>query len=91
MDAVLQQFYPGELGGLAIAEIIFGTVNPSGMYADVVEVLPYSSLIVRQENSLCRSREASPLRPPFTTTSKAGDHWILVLSTRTVLSSLDTR
>ncbi|KAF9021431.1 glycoside hydrolase [Hymenopellis radicata] len=29
-DAVLQQFYPGELGGLAIAEIIFGAANPSG-------------------------------------------------------------
>ncbi|KAF8547215.1 family 3 glycoside hydrolase [Imleria badia] len=30
VDAVIQQFYPGELGGLAIAEIIFGAVNPSG-------------------------------------------------------------
>ncbi|KAF8972046.1 glycoside hydrolase family 3 protein [Flammula alnicola] len=29
-DAVVQQFYPGELGGTAIAEIIFGAVNPSG-------------------------------------------------------------
>ncbi|KAG7443778.1 glycoside hydrolase [Guyanagaster necrorhizus] len=29
-DAVIQQFYPGELGGLAIAEIIFGAENPSG-------------------------------------------------------------
>ncbi|KAJ8469471.1 hypothetical protein ONZ51_g8966 [Trametes cubensis] len=29
-DAVVQQFYPGELGGLALAEIIFGDVNPSG-------------------------------------------------------------
>jgi len=29
-DAVVQQFYPGELGGLAIAEILFGDVNPSG-------------------------------------------------------------
>ncbi|KAL0948856.1 hypothetical protein HGRIS_008976 [Hohenbuehelia grisea] len=29
-DAVIQQFYPGELGGLALAEIIFGDVNPSG-------------------------------------------------------------
>ncbi|KAI9457377.1 hypothetical protein HD554DRAFT_1781182 [Boletus coccyginus] len=29
VDAVIQQFYPGELGGLAIAEVIFGTVNPS--------------------------------------------------------------
>ncbi|KAH7904285.1 family 3 glycoside hydrolase [Hygrophoropsis aurantiaca] len=30
VDAVVQQFYPGELGGLAIAEIIFGAENPSG-------------------------------------------------------------
>ncbi|KZT23228.1 glycoside hydrolase family 3 protein [Neolentinus lepideus HHB14362 ss-1] len=29
-DAVIQQFYPGELGGLALAEIIFGAVSPSG-------------------------------------------------------------
>ncbi|TFK53290.1 glycoside hydrolase family 3 protein [Heliocybe sulcata] len=29
-DAVVQQFYPGELGGLALAEIIFGAVSPSG-------------------------------------------------------------
>ncbi|KAI0070156.1 glycoside hydrolase [Panus rudis PR-1116 ss-1] len=29
-DAVVQQFYPGELGGLAIAEVVFGDVNPSG-------------------------------------------------------------
>lgn len=29
-DAVLQQFYPGELGGTALAEVIFGAVNPSG-------------------------------------------------------------
>lgn len=27
---MLQQFYPGELGGLAIAETIFGISNPSG-------------------------------------------------------------
>ncbi|KAI0795421.1 glycoside hydrolase family 3 protein [Abortiporus biennis] len=29
-DAVVQQFYPGELGGLALAEVVFGDVNPSG-------------------------------------------------------------
>ncbi|KAL7281865.1 hypothetical protein ACG7TL_003330 [Trametes sanguinea] len=31
-DAVVQQFYPGELGGLALAEVIFGDVNPSGLF-----------------------------------------------------------
>ncbi|KAI0059329.1 glycoside hydrolase family 3 protein [Artomyces pyxidatus] len=30
VDAVIQQFYPGELGGLALAEIVFGAANPSG-------------------------------------------------------------
>ncbi|KAG6815763.1 hypothetical protein H0H87_011547 [Tephrocybe sp. NHM501043] len=29
-DAVIQQFYPGEQGGLSLAEVIFGAVNPSG-------------------------------------------------------------
>ncbi|KAF8234668.1 family 3 glycoside hydrolase [Tricholoma matsutake] len=29
-DAIIQQFYPGELGGVALAEVIFGAVNPSG-------------------------------------------------------------
>ncbi|THU91701.1 glycoside hydrolase [Dendrothele bispora CBS 962.96] len=29
-DAVIQQFYPGEMGGLALAEIVFGAENPSG-------------------------------------------------------------
>ncbi|EJD00700.1 glycoside hydrolase family 3 protein [Fomitiporia mediterranea MF3/22] len=28
--AVVQQFYPGELGGIAIAEVLFGEFNPSG-------------------------------------------------------------
>ncbi|KAH7099310.1 glycoside hydrolase superfamily [Auriculariales sp. MPI-PUGE-AT-0066] len=29
-DGILQQFYPGEAGGLALAEVIYGDVNPSG-------------------------------------------------------------
>ncbi|KAG8932639.1 hypothetical protein FRC03_011255 [Tulasnella sp. 419] len=29
-SAIVQQFYPGEMGGLALAEVIFGDVNPSG-------------------------------------------------------------
>ena len=27
---MIQQFHPGELGGLALAEIVFGDANPSG-------------------------------------------------------------
>ena len=29
-DAVIQQFYPGAMGGLALADVLFGTVSPSG-------------------------------------------------------------
>ena len=29
-DAVLQCFYPGAMGGLALADILYGTVSPSG-------------------------------------------------------------
>ena len=29
-DAVVQCFYPGEMGGLALADILFGKVSPSG-------------------------------------------------------------
>jgi len=29
-DAVVSQFYPGEFGGIALAEVLFGDVNPSG-------------------------------------------------------------
>ena len=29
-DAVIQCFYPGEMGGLALADILFGKVSPSG-------------------------------------------------------------
>lgn len=31
-DAVIQQFYPGEYGGSALAEVVFGDVNPSGTF-----------------------------------------------------------
>ena len=82
VDAVVQQFYPGELGGLAIAEIIFGAANPSGMC--VKRALPCSPLTVRQADSLSRSREAWQPRPRFTTISKAGDRSALGRSTRMV-------
>ncbi|MEG1887309.1 MAG: glycoside hydrolase family 3 N-terminal domain-containing protein, partial [Oscillospiraceae bacterium] len=39
-NAVLNAWYPGEMGGLAIAEIIKGSVNPSGRLSISI---PYSS------------------------------------------------
>ena len=42
-EAVVQQFYPGELGGLAIAEVLFGAVNPSGEFLFLLERCGYLS------------------------------------------------
>ncbi|KXN88324.1 Periplasmic beta-glucosidase [Leucoagaricus sp. SymC.cos] len=30
VDSIIHQFYPGEYGGRALAEVVFGDVNPSG-------------------------------------------------------------
>jgi hypothetical protein len=49
-DAVVQQFYPGELGGLAIAEAVFGAFNPSGKYW----VLPLFSFWCDAKRNVCR-------------------------------------
>ncbi len=45
-DAVLQCFYPGAMGGLALADIIFGKVSPSGrlpvtFYESVGDLPPF--------------------------------------------------
>jgi len=45
-DAVLQCFYPGAMGGLALADIIFGKVSPSGrlpvtFYESVDDLPPF--------------------------------------------------
>lgn len=45
-DAVIQAFYPGAMGGLALADIIFGEVSPSGrlpvtFYESVDDLPPF--------------------------------------------------
>ena len=45
-DAVLFAWYPGEQGGMALADIIFGKVNPSGrlpvtFYKSVDDLPPF--------------------------------------------------
>ena len=53
-DAIISQFYPGELGGLALAEVIFGDVNPSGMshYVGFLQVLGVILMVLLRQN-LC--------------------------------------
>jgi beta-glucosidase len=45
--AVVQQFYQGELGGLAIAEVLFGEVNPSGGFVLVFAFIERDLLMAR--------------------------------------------
>ena len=69
-DAVIQQFYPGELGGLALAEIIFGDANPSGEYISVLRYhfIDHDS----QGSSLSHSRAVwGPLRYSITSSRAA--------------------
>lgn len=45
-NAVIQQFYPGAMGGLALADVIFGEVSPSGrlpvtFYESVDDLPPF--------------------------------------------------
>lgn len=65
-DALLQCFYPGELGGEALADILFGKVSPSGrlpvtFYAGEDDLPPFEDYSMK--NRSYRFYEGTPLYP----------------------------
>lgn len=90
-DAVVQQFYQGELGGLAIAEVLFGAVNPSGrLWRSVLQMYVNVSRKT-QVNCPSRSRAVPAQRLLSTTISRAHDRSTQGVSWMTARSSSDTR
>lgn len=65
-DALLQCFYPGELGGEALGDILFGKVSPSGrlpvtFYATEDDLPPFEDYSMK--NRTYRFYEGTPLYP----------------------------
>lgn len=65
-DAVVQVFYPGAMGGKAVADILFGDVNPSGrlpvtFYHSDSDLPPFDDYSMK--NRTYRYFEGTPLYP----------------------------
>ena len=65
-DAVIQCFYPGALGGIALADIIFGKVSPSGrlpvtFYKDTTDLPDFEDYSM--ENRTYRYFKGKPVYP----------------------------